>query len=149
MLKNLSENTFVSDSTHKRKSKSEESDGFFQSTVKTGKNGENKACVFLVDSGYEIIERNWRTRGGELDIIASKDETLVFAEVKTLPSGNPEILAHELNERKQKRITETAKCFLSKHREYSNRKIRFDVLVIDMPEFPPVYHIPNAFSELV
>ena len=114
-----------------------------------GNRGEDKAAAFLASKGYRIIERNWRTRTGEIDIIAEKEDVLVFAEVKTLPSGGLETLSHELNLRKQKRIIETSKFFLAKHRQYNNRKIRFDVLAIDVPELDPVYHIEDAFSELV
>lgn len=125
-----------------------------KSTRSIGNIGEDKAVSFLKAENYTIVSRNWRTRTGEIDIIAeekkSDDENiLVFAEVKTLPSGDLETLGHELNLRKQKRIIETAKFFLTKHRQYNNSKIRFDVLVIDMPDFPPVYHIKNAFSEFV
>ncbi|WP_296706551.1 MULTISPECIES: YraN family protein [unclassified Treponema] len=114
-----------------------------------GNDGENRAVLFLESRGYKIIARNWRTRFGEIDIIAQKSDLLVFAEVKTLPSGGLETLAHELNLRKQKRIIETSKFFLAKHRQYNNSKIRFDVLAIDVPELEPVYHIEDAFSELV
>lgn len=120
-----------------------------KSTKKIGDDGEEKAARFLISCGYEIIGRNWRTRYGEIDIIALHQDILVFAEVKTLPSGDAETLAHELNLRKQKRIVETAKFFLEKHRQYSNSKIRFDVLVVDMPGLDSVYHIANAFSEFV
>lgn len=98
---------------------------------------------------YEIVARNFRTRSGEIDIIAEKDEVLVFVEVKTLPSGNLETLSHELNERKRKRILETAKIFLLNNRKYNNSKIRFDVAIIDMPGLDSVYYISNAFSEFV
>lgn len=118
-----------------------------QSTKLTGDRGEAKAVDFLVANGYEIIARNWRTRQGELDIIVLKDGIIVFVEVKTLPSGGLETLAHELNLRKQKRIIETAKFFLAKHRQYNDSKIRFDIIVVDMPGFDAVYHISNAFSE--
>ena len=114
-----------------------------------GNDGENRAALFLESRGYTIIARNCRTRSGEIDIIAQKSDLLVFAEVKTLPSGGLETLAHELNLRKQKRIIETSKFFLAKHRQYNNSKIRFDVLAIDVPELEPVYHIEDAFSELV
>ncbi len=114
-----------------------------------GNSGEEKAAAFLLSSEYSIIERNFRTREGEIDIIAEKGDVLIFAEVKTLPSGGLETLAHELNLRKQKRIIKTAKYFLAKYRQYSKDKIRFDVLVIDMPGFDSVYHIVDAFSELV
>ena len=113
-----------------------------------GNEGEQKAAEFLRRSGYTIIERNWRTQSGEIDIIAEKDGVIVFAEVKTLPSGLPQTLEHVLGTTKQQKIIETAKCFLSKHRQYNNRLIRFDALVIDMPDFPPIYHIADAFSEL-
>ncbi len=119
------------------------------STHDIGAAGEDKAASYLLSHGFRIIERNWRTRYGEIDIIAEADSLIVFVEVKTLPSGDLETLAHELNTKKQKRIIETAKCFLEKHREYSNSVVRFDVLVMDMPGMTPVYHIDNAFSELV
>lgn len=114
-----------------------------------GNLGEDKACLYLKDLSYQIIERNFRTRSGEIDIIAIKDDVLVFVEVKTLPSGNVDVLSHELDLRKQRKIIKTAYFFLSKHREYNNSKIRFDVIVIDMPNLPSVYHIQDAFSELL
>ncbi len=120
-----------------------------KSTHQKGTDGEDKAVGFLISENYSIVARNWRTRYGEIDIIAFKDDTLVFAEVKALPSGQLETLAHELNKRKQKKIVETAKFFLLNHREYSNSKIRFDVLVVDMPSLPSVYHIVDAFSEQI
>lgn len=120
-----------------------------KSTRTIGQKGEDKACSYLVSHGYSIVERNWRTRSGEIDIIAQKDGVLVFAEVKTLPSGDLETLSHELNGRKQKKILETAKLFLIKHRKYNESIIRFDVLVVDMPLFSEVYHIEDAFSEFV
>ena len=114
-----------------------------------GAEGEQKACKYLIENSYRIIERNFRTRSGEIDIIAHKDDVLVFVEVKALPSGNAEILAHELDLRKQRKIVETANFFLLKHREYNSSKIRFDVIVIDMPNLPSVYHIQNAFTEFI
>ena len=115
----------------------------------TGNAGEDKASSYLIKKGYEIIQRNYRTRRGEIDIIAKKEELLVFVEVKTLPNGNAELLSHVLDQRKQKRIIKTAKCFLAIHRQYSNDFIRFDVIVNDMPGFPEVYHIENAFAEFL
>ena len=120
-----------------------------QKTKLTGDQGEKKAAENLHTHGYTIVERNWRIRTGEIDIIAEKDDTLVFAEVKTVPHSTLETLEHVLGKIKQKRIVETAKCFLQTHRQYSNRYLRFDVLVIDMPCYAPVYHIENAFSELL
>jgi putative endonuclease len=120
-----------------------------ETTKIKGDRGEDTAARFLEDAGYTIIARRWRTRQGEIDIIAFKGDVLVFAEVKTLPGGCFDTLAHVLNTRKQKRIIETAKRFLGKHRQYNECFIRFDVLIVDMPGLEAVSHIENAFSELV
>ena len=115
----------------------------------TGNAGENKAADYLIAQGFSIIERNYRTNGGEIDIIALKDDVVVFVEVKSLPNGSPELLKNELNRRKLQRIVKTSKRFLLKHRQYSNSYVRYDVIVIDMPGMPDVYHIENAFTELL
>ncbi len=120
-----------------------------KSTRSVGQTGENKACAFLTENSYRIVERNFRTRGGEIDIIAEKDDVLVFVEVKALPGGDIDLLSHELDLRKQRKIIKTANFFLLKHREYNISKIRFDVIVIDMPNLPSVYHIQDAFSEFL
>ena len=115
----------------------------------TGNAGEEKASQYLIQKGYSIIARNFRTKGGEVDIIAVKDNVVVFVEVKSLPNGTPELLQTELNRRKLQRIVKSSKCFLLKHRQYSNSYVRYDVMVIDMPGYPEVYHIENAFTELL
>ncbi len=116
-------------------------------TKTIGNEGEYRAAAFLEAKGFEIIERNWRTNRGEIDIIAVKNDTLVFVEVKTLPNGTLDMIQRELNNQKRQRILKTSKRFLLNHRQYSNSYIRFDVIVIDMPGLEPVYHIENAFSE--
>ena len=116
-------------------------------TPQTGKDGENRATQYLISKGFAIIERNWRTKGGEIDIIAYKNDIIAFVEVKTLPNGTRDMIQRELNYQKRQRIIKTSKRFLLKHREYSNSYVRFDVIVIDMPGLDPVYHIENAFSE--
>ena len=116
-------------------------------TKSIGNDGENRAAAYLVSKGFEIIERNWRTNRGEIDIIAFKNDVLVFVEVKSLPNGTLDMIQRELNYQKRERILKTSKRFLLKHREYNNSYVRFDVIVIDMPGLEPVYHIENAFSE--
>ena len=116
-------------------------------TKKIGDEGENRACQYLLSKGFAIIERNWRTKGGEIDIIGYKNDTIVFVEVKTLPNGTLDMIQRELNYQKRQRIIKTSKRFLLNHRQYSNSYVRFDVIVIDMPGLEPVYHIENAFSE--
>jgi len=113
----------------------------------TGNEGENRAAAYLEEKGFEIIERNWRTNRGEIDIIAVKNDILAFVEVKSLPNGTLDMIQRELNYQKRQRILKTSKRFLLNHRQYSNSYVRFDVIVIDMPGLEPVYHIENAFSE--
>lgn len=112
-----------------------------------GDYGEEIACQFFLEKGFSILQRNWRTRTGEIDIILLKADMLVFVEVKTLPNGSIDVLKQVLNQNKIARILKTSKRFLINHRQYSNYFIRFDVVVIDMPGFPRVYHIENAFTE--
>lgn len=105
-----------------------------------------------MEKNYQILFRNWRTKFGEIDIIAldksnKKGNTLVFFEVKTLPSGNAETLEKELSFTKQKKIVKTSKCFLLEYRQYKYDYIRYDVVVVDMPGQEPIWHIENAFSE--
>ncbi|MBQ8353846.1 MAG: YraN family protein [Spirochaetaceae bacterium] len=114
--------------------------------------GEERVVNFLVNKNYQILFRNWRTKFGEIDIIALdksnlNDDTLVFLEVKTLPSGNAETLEKELSVTKQKKIVKTSKCFLLEYRQYKYDYIRYDVVVVDMPGQEPIWHIENAFSE--
>ena len=114
-----------------------------------GNEGENKAVEFLLRNGYELLHKNWRTRFGEIDIIVKKDNLIVFVEVKSLPKGNLDYLSKVLNKDKQERIIKTSKRFLLNNRQYSNSYIRYDVIVIDMPGMSEVYHIENAFMELL
>jgi putative endonuclease len=115
----------------------------------TGNDGENRAAAYLEAHGFSILSRNWRTKAGEIDIICTSADTVVFVEVKTLPHGYPEIVAQVLDRRKQKRIIETSKRFLSINRQYSKSYIRYDVIVLDLPGMPEIYHIENAFSEFL
>lgn len=116
-------------------------------TKSIGNKGEDRACDYFLSKGYAVVDRNYRTKGGEIDIIVLKGETLVFVEVKTMPNATVDMLSKVLNTQKQQRIIKTSKRFLQNHREYNNSYIRFDVIVMDMQGLPPVYHIENAFSE--
>lgn len=120
-----------------------------ENNKKVGNDGEERALKYLVSNGYELLCKNWRTRSGEIDIIVKKGDVIVFVEVKCFPNGNMELLSKVLNKDKQNRIIKTSKRFLLNNRQYSNSYIRFDVIVIDMPGFSSVYHIENAYMELL
>ena len=122
-------------------------------TCELGAAGEDFAQSWLERQGYTIIERNWRTRTGEIDIIAQKEDTLIFVEVKTLPHTPLEDLDIIVGPRKQERICKTAKYFLLTHRKYNKMHIRFDVIVLPFDpqsaeQTEPV-HLKNAFEDYV
>ncbi|MCL2800401.1 MAG: YraN family protein [Treponema sp.] len=115
-----------------------------------GKLGEDQAVNTLTAAGMTVIERNFRSKSGEVDIIAKDGETIVFVEVKAWSAFGIENLQYGLDIRKQQKIIKTAKYFLSKNREYSNTAVRFDVVFIQgEPPKCRVTHLASAFTESV
>jgi len=111
---------------------------------KKGVDGENAAAAFLEKKGMCILERNFRHARGEVDIIALDDQTLVFAEVKAWSVYGIEALEYAIDKKKQQKIIETAKYFLSINRKYKYMAIRFDIVFI-APQ--GIYHLASAFTE--
>ncbi|MDY0017897.1 MAG: YraN family protein [Candidatus Delongbacteria bacterium] len=115
---------------------------------KTGDRGESIASQFLEDNGYRIVDRNFRySTFGEIDIIAKKDGTLIFVEVKTYKTeefGEPLLL---VNHKKQQKIRKLAQIYmLQKH--IDDIDCRFDVIGIKIAKAgtdSSVTHIENAF----
>jgi len=93
-----------------------------------GRRGEDAAAVFLQSLGHRIIERNWRCRFGEVDLITEDGDTLVFCEVKTrrsLTAGEP---LEAITPQKQRRYSRLAQYWLSGHPEADDRTVRFDAV---------------------
>ena len=117
-------------------------------TKQLGIFGEEHAALYLEDLGYRILTRNYRSRYGEIDIIAEKDETLVFIEVKARRSylyGEPKDSIHI---RKQKKMIQTATIYLQEN-GWEDYSCRFDVIEVTFLPNGSIrpYHIENAFSE--
>ena len=115
----------------------------------TGMLGEEVAAQFLTSHGYRILERNFRCKVGEVDIIARdpKDTTLVFVEVKTrrgLSYGVPQLAVTPF---KQRQISKAALTWLGKNRLHDHNA-RFDVIAILLHTERPhsIEHIRNAFD---
>jgi putative endonuclease len=106
--------------------------------------GEGRAAAALEKAGLRVVAKNVRFGTGEIDLIALDGITVVFVEVKNWPAGRREDLEYGISGRKQKRIIETAKYFLSSHREYSDRPIRFDVVFLNSGT---ITHLESAFME--
>ncbi len=111
-----------------------------------GKESESVAVKHLKKQGYKIVEQNYRTKLGEIDIIATDKDTIVFVEVKARKSlnfGNPKLA---VTSSKQKKISMVALCYL-KSTKQSNKKARFDVVSISPGEkSPKIEIIKNAFD---
>jgi putative endonuclease len=91
--------------------------------------GEDKAIDYLMHNGYMILERNFRTRYGEIDIIGEEDGYIAFIEVKTRRGKGLGMPCEAVDGRKQKRIARMALLYtMIKH--MSERNLRFDVLEI-------------------
>jgi len=110
-----------------------------------GRQGENQAASFLLESGWLILDRNFRGKRGEIDIIAQKNSEIAFIEVKTVDALGLEALSRSVGADKRRRIIETSKLFLVMHREYSNMILRYDVIAVREGR-PPVW-LERAFSE--
>lgn len=111
-----------------------------------GARGEDLATEFLIDAGLEIVQRNWRCRYGELDVIATVDDRIVFVEVKTRSGLNYGSPAESVTFAKRRRIRVLAMQWLADSgRSWS--KVRFDVVsvLIRRDREPVVEHFVDAF----
>jgi len=111
-----------------------------------GRTGEAAAAFFLEEKGMRILEKNFRSRTGEVDIIALDGDILVFAEVKTWSAYGIDALEQALDVKKQRKIIETSKYFLFLHREYRYMAVRFDVIFVSSEG---ITHLASAFTERI
>ena len=112
---------------------------FTSISQKIGELGEEVACKYLIKQGYSVLERNYTKKWGEIDIIAQKDETLFFVEVKSKSvsdlgivdqsnetTGRPEDNMHPW---KLRRLSRTIQTYLI-HKRIGNTPWQFDLLVV-------------------
>ncbi|HUR52253.1 MAG TPA: YraN family protein [Mycobacteriales bacterium] len=111
-----------------------------------GRWGEELAVQHLRQQGFEVLDRNWRRREGELDVVAVDGRSLVFVEVKArsgLAFGEP---AEAVSRTKARRIHGLARQWLSEHRPPGEWELRFDVVsVLRTTGLPEVSHLRGAF----
>ncbi len=109
--------------------------------------GEQAAAEYLTHKGYEIVARNYRTRWGEIDLIAVQGGFLVFAEVKTRRSERFAQAREAVDARKQERLILTAEAWMQAHP--TALQPRMDVIEVYGTEggtAPAIYHLENAFD---
>ncbi|MFT4051750.1 MAG: YraN family protein [Microbacterium sp.] len=111
-----------------------------------GRAGEERAARHLQDHGYTVLDRNWRTRAGELDIVATRDALLVVVEVKTRRTewfGHP---FEAIDKRKRDRLWQLACAWALAHPEAARyRRLRVDVIGItgDDPATAVLEHLED------
>lgn len=116
-----------------------------------GETGERAACRYLVKAGLEVVERNWRCRLGEADIVARDGDTIVLVEVKTTVSLGDDIRYRDprpeerVDEAKRRRYRDIALFYLATHPGVTS--VRFDVAALTVVEEgrAQIRYIPGAF----
>lgn len=110
-----------------------------------GKKGEQIACAYLEEKGYVILERNWRFKQTEIDLIAFKKGVMIFAEVKTRMGDLYCLPEESVGWRKQKYLQRASAAYI--HLNGFEDELRFDIISITFREGGTyeLYHIEDAF----
>ncbi|MCB5251646.1 MAG: YraN family protein [Candidatus Cloacimonadaceae bacterium] len=114
--------------------------------------GEDLAANYLIRKGYNILERNYRIKGGEIDIIAQNDNTLIFVEVKTRKKHSMKLALMNISYNKQKRISLTAERYINQYPENVKKNIRFDIIIAFYYSENNTYrieHLEDAFLPIL
>ena len=107
-----------------------------------GYSAEQLAADFLSQRGFQLIERNFTVKGGEIDLVCDDGGTLVFVEVRARKSSDFGAPEETITSAKRRRIVLAAKLYLLT-KQIEERACRFDVIAIDGDQ---ITHIPDAFS---
>ncbi len=108
-----------------------------------GKNGEEDATEYLKKNGYTIIERNFKCKQGEIDIIAKYDEEYIFIEVKTRQNTKYGRAIDAVNRPKQKHIYYASEFYIYTHK-LENKYIRFDIIEVYKNRGKHINHVKNC-----
>ena len=115
---------------------------------KTGDSGEHFAADFLKKKGYNIIQRNYRCKEGEIDIIAEQDDCLVFVEVRTKKGANFGTPEESITSAKKERLVSLADVYIQSC-DVSPASWRIDVIAIELGakgKINRLNHIENAID---
>ncbi len=117
------------------------------SKVRRGKRGEDAAIQLLQDKGYSVWERNYKIRGGEIDLIANKGPLITFVEVKTRTTEEYGAPLESITSKKKASIIRTAERYLYDRDLHEGWDIRYDVVSVYSPKGQPpqIEHIEDAF----
>ena len=115
-------------------------------TAEKGRAAEDIAARFLERQNLKIIERNFRVRGGEIDLICDDGRSIVFVEVRLRSSSKFGGAAASISSSKQQRLILAAQHWLLRHKEFPHRDCRFDCILMDAPDEAHIEWIRNAFG---
>jgi putative endonuclease len=115
-------------------------------TVAKGKACESIAADYLTQQGLNCLQRNFRCKQGEIDLIClTNDQTLVFVEVRSRSPSHFASAAESITPHKQQRIIQCSRYFLITHPQYQHCNLRFDVVLFDSDHQSPNW-ICSAFD---
>lgn len=115
-------------------------------SVATGAIAEDTACKWLTKQKLKVLDRNFHSRFGEIDIIAEDNGMLCFIEVRYRKNQSFGSAAETVTINKQKKILQTANHYLSTHRQYSQHPCRFDIIAMHgNKDEPEIDWLQNAF----
>ncbi len=114
--------------------------------IDKGNLAENMAAGYLEDKGYKIVDRNFKCKVGEIDIVARHGEDLVFVEVRSKHSTNTFDPAYSIDKRKQGKLIKAAAFYTAKHFR-DPVPVRFDVVLVTLGDDLQVELIQDAFSD--
>lgn len=109
-----------------------------------GASAEDQALAFLHQQGLRAVARNWRAKGGELDLVMLHGAVLVFVEVRARSSAQFGGALASITPTKRQRIVHAAQQFLAAHPQHAEREARFDVVCLDGGAAPQ--WLPAAFD---
>ncbi len=117
-------------------------------TIRTGAAGEKIARDYLRAKGYSIVASNWSTTFGELDIVAKRDDLLVFVEVKTRRGASTESALEAVTPAKHERLLKAAYQYLHEHDIDADSQWRMDVIAVAIAAKgrPQIDHVEDAFD---
>jgi len=107
-----------------------------------GNSSETLAADFLASQGYRIIDRKFTIRGGEIDIVAAREESVAFVEVKARPSHEEGMEA--ITEGQRRRVARAASVWLARNPWATGHALRGDAILVDACRSP--LHIEDAFA---
>ena len=110
-----------------------------------GRQAEQTACAYLLAHGLILLERNYHSRRGEIDLILREADTLVFVEVRYRRQAGFGSAAESVNRNKQMRLSACARQYLQTQSHFNPTGCRFDVVAIDGP-VQSITWIKDAFT---